>query len=235
MEHASPVLLRPDPASIFIEENEVVRLLGYTKGKAPDRNIRSILRKNLRTIPRLITPAIKYAIFELVRDPPLRDSIKLDMGMLFRGSGISTALSGARAAALFAVTAGEGIDRKIRKLSSESVVDAYILDACASTAAEMLARTAHERIDEEAAKLGLYTGCRYSPGYCDWDLSEQEKIFDLLKPEEIGIRLNKSLMMIPRKSITGIIGLGIDREEIRISPCTACKNENCMARRDYIC
>ena len=231
MEYPSPVVLHPDPASIPIEESEVVRLLGYEQGKDPEAKIRSILKKNLRAIPGLITPAVKFAIIEVDRDRSLGDTVELFSGVCLQGSGISTALSGAMAAALFAVTAGEGVEREITRLSSESVVDAFILDACASTVAETLARVAHGQIDKEATTLGLHTGYRYSPGYCDWDLSEQGKLFDLLKPDDIGLRLGESFMMMPRKSITGVIGLGRDREEIRISPCAACDDETCMTRR----
>jgi cobalamin-dependent methionine synthase I len=48
---------------------------------------------------------------------------------------------------------------------------------------------------------------RFSPGYSDMSLEMQKKIFKLLKPENIGINLSPSCLMIPEKSVTAFVGI----------------------------
>jgi hypothetical protein len=47
----------------------------------------------------------------------------------------------------------------------------------------------------------------------------------------IGVRLTTGGMMIPTKSISGIIGLGPARDRIRVNPCTGCPDTACDHRR----
>jgi 5-methyltetrahydrofolate--homocysteine methyltransferase len=51
-----------------------------------------------------------------------------------------------------------------------------------------------------------YRGKRYSFGYpaCP-DLDDQAAIFDLLRPEEIGVRLTDGMMMDPEASVSAIV------------------------------
>ncbi len=55
-------------------------------------------------------------------------------------------------------------------------------------------------------ELGIQSGMgrRFSPGYSSWpELSEQEKVFSILRPEErIGVSLTESYQMVPEHSIS---------------------------------
>ena len=70
---------------------------------------------------------------------------------------------------------------------------------------------------------------RYSPGYCGWNVSEQKNIFQLIPEKFCGIELTDSCVMVPMKSVSGIIGIG---KEVRYNPytCNLCKMENCFYR-----
>jgi hypothetical protein len=184
-----------------------------------------------RIIRESISPAFKYTLYEVESNREKADRVSLGGGVVFRGRGIALAMSGADIAALFAVTLGWTIEQHIKERFSTSTADAYILDTLASVAAESLAHQVHGDIASRAKEWGFFVGHRYSPGYCDWSLSEQKELFTLLHPEEIGIELNDSYMMSPRKSITAIVGLGKDRETIEKSPCATCPREDCMAKR----
>jgi hypothetical protein len=42
-----------------------------------------------------------------------------------------------------------------------------------------------------------------------WPVEQgQPQIFDLLDADEIGVRLTESMMMVPRKSLTFVLGIG---------------------------
>ena len=51
-----------------------------------------------------------------------------------------------------------------------------------------------------------YRGRRYSPGYAACpDLDDQQKIFTLLRPEDIGVQLTEGAMMEPEASVSAIV------------------------------
>lgn len=77
-----------------------------------------------------------------------------------------------------------------------------ILDAIGSEAAEGVARHADLELAKLARKMDLWPSKRFSPGYKNWDLSEQKFVFDILPAKEMGVTLNASFMMIPRKSVS---------------------------------
>ena len=84
--------------------------------------------------------------------------------------------------------------------------------------AEALAEIAHKqiRLDLGIAKnekhslrdvqTRAYTGCRYSFGYASCpELSDTKVIFELLKPEEFGIKLSETFQIHPEQSTTAIV------------------------------
>jgi len=78
----------------------------------------------------------------------------------------------------------------------------------------------------------LVIGRRFSPGYCDWGLNQQEKVFKALNGDSAGIRLTKRCLMVPQKSISGIIGIGLAENNVEsYNPCDTCKKEDCPGRR----
>ena len=81
------------------------------------------------------------------------------------------------------------------------------MDAAATAAVEQAADELEKAIAREVAKESLKMRWRFSPGYGDWKLENQKKFFYVTGAPEIGISLTESLMLVPRKSVTAIIGL----------------------------
>ena len=121
--------------------------------------------------------------------------------------------------AFFSVTAGKGIRAIAEKLKEEGrFLENHALQALALETAEGLAELIHRQIrdrwgfpdpidftmrDRFAAK---YQGQRYSFGYpaCP-NLEDQEKLFKLISPEDIGIELTEGFMMEPEASVTAMV------------------------------
>jgi len=121
--------------------------------------------------------------------------------------------------ALFAVTAGEGIRTWAAKLREEGeYLRSHAVQALALETAEATAEWLHAKIredwgfpDPEEITMSerfkaRYQGKRYSPGYpaCP-DLSLQEGIWTLLRPEDVGIDLTESHTMDPEASVSAIV------------------------------
>jgi len=121
--------------------------------------------------------------------------------------------------ALLAVTAGSGIRSWAATLREEGeYLRSHAVQALALETAEALTEWLHAKIredwgfpDPEETTMkerfkARYTGKRYSPGYpaCP-DLSLQEGIWTLLRPEEVGIELTESHTMDPEASVSAIV------------------------------
>ena len=65
-----------------------------------------------------------------------------------------------------------------------------------------------ERDIRRELKEGETLVSRYSPGYGDWPLEAQRRLFELLDaPRKAGVSLTDSLLMVPSKSVSAIIGV----------------------------
>lgn len=73
---------------------------------------------------------------------------------------------------------------------------------------------------------GIYATHSFSPGQSDISLEMQIPVFELLKPEEIGVSLNTRYMMHPKKTVSGILGLKLEKDDNRIRPCDICERRD---------
>jgi len=121
--------------------------------------------------------------------------------------------------ALFVVTAGEGIRERAEAAKQEGrFLFAHALQALALETAEACAEWLHRRIREDwgfpdppsvtmpERLAARYRGKRYSFGYgaCP-NLEDQQGLFRLLQPEEIGVRLTETMMMDPEASVSALV------------------------------
>lgn len=109
---------------------------------------------------------------------------------------------------VYVVTIGPGIDDEIKHLMEKGeMFDAYLLNGIGAGATEMVANDLNRYMNDLNTEES-YVYRRISPGYGDWNVSDQTKIFELLNPEKyIGVKLTDSHIMLPEKSTSGIMGL----------------------------
>jgi hypothetical protein len=144
--------------------------------------------------------------------------------------------------ALFAATVEEEVCEEIsHQFSIGEYALGSMLDATASEGAEMTAQYIENIYRSRLQSITRFnTGCgilRFSPGYCGWHISGQKKLFQTLHPEDIGIELNPSYLMLPIKSISGVIISG--KKEIfefddTFSFCADCATHSCRERIEAI-
>ncbi|MCX6554222.1 MAG: hypothetical protein NTZ12_04280 [Candidatus Aminicenantes bacterium] len=138
---------------------------------------------------------------------------------------------------LFAFTLGARISHAIGLLfEHDDFALGAVLDAVASVGADNAGRIAAEWAERQVAAENSAAADRaflYSPGYCGWHISGQEKLFASLRPERIGISLNTSFLMNPLKSISGVLVTGtaaIHRFSTVYPFCDQCKSPACRER-----
>lgn len=126
------------------------------------------------------------------------------------GSAIKKHLAECSRMVVMAVTLGAGIDRLIRTAQIRDMAEAVILDSGASILAEqcadVLEKSVHSEIGFEEGRALYFTG-RYSPGYGDFPVEMQKQLLKAVDgTKAIGLTASENHILIPRKSITAIIG-----------------------------
>jgi hypothetical protein len=133
--------------------------------------------------------------------------------------------------ALFVCTAGEKFSFYSNKYFKEgNYLRGFIIDTFGSLIVEKSVDLFHQNLESKFSEVGLKLTNRYSPGYCDWQVNDQQQLFSLLPENPCNIQLSDSNLMIPIKSISGIIGIGKEVEKREYS-CSICKNKTCIYRK----
>jgi hypothetical protein len=97
----------------------------------------------------------------------------------------------------------------LRRAEDGSSLDALVLDAMGTVAVESVAEGTAGVIRARAAELGLKGGVRFSPGYGKWPWVEQRSLFNIIDGGVVGVKLNSSCIMEPRKSVSFAMRIGV--------------------------
>lgn len=147
------------------------------------------------------------------------------------GTAIKKHLAGCREMAIMGVTLGTAVDNLIRASQIRDMAAAVILDCGASVLIEEICDGFEARIKAESG--GFLTG-RYSPGYGDLPIETQGQLIKLLDgPRKIGLTVNQNYIMIPRKSVTAILGIADHPVSGYLATCAECKlRDTCDLRKE---
>jgi len=147
------------------------------------------------------------------------------------GSIISRQLKGSTAYAFFIATAGteyEDYQQQMKQQGDE--VRVFIADALGSVIVERCADVMERQLQASIDKLSWHHTNRFSPGYCGWPVSEQQELFPLFGGHTCGVRLTEGSLMVPIKSVSGIIGLGAG-VSWKGYTCHLCDYDKCYKRK----
>jgi hypothetical protein len=199
-----PVMMRQvlDPLPITVSRPLVLLRLGYRSAVQVPAKTARLLDEVIAEATPLLRPRAACAVVEVRRDP----------GVLIVGDAIRTAsrslaerLDGCPMAVVFAATIGAALEERARALSDAGELTRSLLfDAYGSSAAIALGLA----MEQAAAPLlaPLQPTRRHAPGYGDFELEAQAPLLGLLDAGSVGIALTEDTLMLPAKSISGVIG-----------------------------
>lgn len=171
------------PQNIFLK-TEVIESLGYSKGEISE-SIEFDVDKALEQIKEVAHFRYRSLPFGALAQTPFFLTQNEYKPI---GDKISESV-------LFAATLGHEVDRAIKKYSSLSLSKALIMN----TVANILLEAEVERVTEHNQSL-------FCPGYSGTDLKDNKQILDLLDAKKyLGIHTTDSGMMIPEKSMAGLL------------------------------
>lgn len=234
-------LYHPEPSKIYhvrlselhLPIEQLEKVLGYEQNAIP-----LFYREKLRTMWREASDKadikVGYRILPADQFHWHLTHIICGKTKFLTGKIIGQQLKNSETVAIFAGTAGPAFEVWSKELFDQGdFPDGYIADLLGSEIIEAAIDWMEIKLQQKLDLHSLKMTNRYSPGYCGWNVREQFKLFSLLPNNFCGIRLTDSALMVPIKSVSGIIGIGEKVEKIQY-PCDICQMKNCYRRRKTV-
>lgn len=181
-----------------ISLKETLRYMGCV-GNA-DEKTTTLAKATIKEMSELMTLKSCYEKYPV----KITDDV-IDFGFTtFKSKDLAKNLSGCGEAILFVATIGIETDRKISKYSITEPSKGIAYQGAGAAAIEEWCNMLCEYFKEQGNTL-----CpRFSPGYGDLSLTLQKDIINALDAtKKIGVSLTDSMLMLPAKSVSAIVGI----------------------------
>jgi Vitamin B12 dependent methionine synthase, activation domain len=215
---------------LAIDPAEVLRFQGYKRGRdVPTPDVQALFDEALAEGRRLMVPRA------VARWAPVTE--RRPDGLVVEAEALAIPRIGERwgpveRVAVVVCTIGEALEARVAALwDARELALASMLDSVGSGAVESLAEFVNDLLCQQGLPALRVTN-RISPGYADWDVVEQRRLFRLCDAGAIGVRLNEACVMTPGKSISLMVGAGPEaRVDHYFSQCARCWMRDCAYRR----
>lgn len=217
-------------ASLGLSLPEIFGQMGYGEAM-PECDVVAETLAVLSEIKSFLKPRFSFFITEGALDTG-NHTLTVGGNRFDVGRIISRQLRGSSAYAFFIATAGTEFEDWQQRLKQENdMVRVFIADAIGSVIAEKTADRMEEELQRRIDASGWLHTNRFSPGYCGWHVSQQQMLFPMFGDEgTCGVSLTDSSLMLPIKSVSGVIGLGSSVRKLEYS-CGLCDFKQCYKRK----
>lgn len=149
--------------------------------------------------------------------------LDLSPGGSLHGEAVGRHLAGARQVAVVLYTGGEKLEQRIAHEMPADAPFAFALDALGTAANDALLLQVYRYVSRLAEGRGWQISIFLNPGMIGWSVEQgQPQLFALLDPAQIGVSVNPQWAMHPRKTTSGVIGLGPGLTPADGPPCAFC-------------
>jgi hypothetical protein len=231
--------IRPD---LSVQESEYQRLLGYPGGHVLEGRSRELADWAKQWYVEHGRPWIYARRIDGLELNGGRHELRIQRtGFMSKPLHDQLTTAQAHEAMLVAVSAGSECETKARELWQQGKPDEYFfLEIYGSAVVEHLIAVASGRICGWAEQNDLAVLPHYSPGYSGWDISDQIKLWELIRqnrrqdlPGELEVL--DTGMLNPKKSLLALFGVTRHLDKVRnlsrLVPCENCLLANCQYRR----
>ena len=210
-----------------LDRAEALRYLAIAR---PDAGSLEAIEPVAAALEQALTPRFTFAVFPVRRTP---EGAALEgSGLVLPGRMARTMLRECSDAVLLLCTLGAGFEAQLRAASARDMAQAAMLDACGSAYVEAGCDEAEKAI---AARFPeKYLTDRFSPGYGDLPLELQPALCAALDSQRrLGVTVTESLLMVPMKTVSAVIGLADTPQPARVRGCQCCaRRETCEFRKN---
>ena len=197
-----------DPLPIVVSRPLVMLRLGYRSASQAPPKTTKLLDEVIAHAEKLLAPRAVCATVDVaISGEAVRIGPDGAPAIESASRSLVERLGGCRKALVFAATIGAGIEDWVHAIGDKGELSKALLgDAYASAAAIALGLALEVEAAREFKPLGLQPTRRHAPGYGDWSLEDQTPLLRLVDASRIGISLTEDHLMVPAKSISGVIG-----------------------------
>ncbi len=161
--------------------------------------------EKIRSLLSLVEPVIYWTTGSLTIEGN-KLTLQGKNGPVFKSAYLTAGLKEAKSATLTAITIGKNLpNHSSLCMEKGKFYEGVLADIFGSEAIEFLADTFFNDLANKFKPQKLYPTLRYSPGYGDWPLKDQEQIIGFLKTQPTVVS-NENFMLEPVKSITALAG-----------------------------
>ncbi len=197
-------------SSLSLETSEVLRREGVREHYRLRGEIAASLHELLASVKNghLLKPAIAYEFYPItgVR----HDQLSLGGSAALRGSLLTSVLAEAKELTAVVCTIGPELEEKATDyFAKNEPLLGLLLDGIGSAAVDSLTQEVCRFTTHEASSRGYQASSPISPGMPGFPISEQWQVLELVPAAEIGVSLTPSGIMVPRKSASMVIGIGL--------------------------
>ena len=150
------------------------------------------------------------------------------------GPLIAQHLAGARRIIAMLCSIGDQLESVSNELFKSDPLHAMALEGVGTAAVEALGTLACSYFENQTPQDGLHPSIPLSPGMVGWPVDPgQKQVFDLLDAGQIGVHLNANLMIVPRMSMTQVLGFS-EQPSFEGRTCDYCNlRETCRYQDHY--
>lgn len=168
-------------------------------------------------------PLIKNRVLYKVLDMSNEDEAQFLREKILLGASVNQFLGDVQKVIICATTLGYQVDQRIRLAGITNMSTAILLDTAAMVIIEAQLDQWMTSLNETEVLKGTYLSQRYSPGYGDMPLSVQHAILGALDTaKSIGLTITASEILLPKKSVTAVIGIYDKPFKNTYSNCDGC-------------
>jgi hypothetical protein len=205
-------------ADIGIPVKDVIRRMGYPDSEHEGfTQIKKLMDEELIRAKTLISPKAVYRMLRVGERTSNTLTFK-DTEFVIRSKKVCHMLRDSDPVILFMATIGPGLEKGVNTLFAKGEsTQGFILDAIGSETADAVADKLHREILSNLAReAGFRVTPRYSPGYGDWPVTVQEEFLKVCGGGKIGISTTSSSLMVPRKSVSAVLGWVKNKSNIKM-------------------
>lgn len=211
------------------DRSEILRYIGYSGQKiGPELN--GQIEEAVRRLNRAAAPRLIASLYSCGEDGEWPDALTF-----LTGEDLKRHLSGCSKILLMGATIGSGVDRAIHVEEVREPLYALIMDSAGSTLIEAVCDSFEALLRKRFEEKGLYLTTRFSPGYGDLPIAAQNRFAELIEARRIGLTVTEDHIMVPRKSVTAVIGIADHPLKEKRKSCASCNlRESCRFRKSGV-
>lgn len=209
-----------------IDRQEALRYLGC-RSERPPEELTAMAERACDLLTERARPRAVWRRFTLRGRELAGTTLRLE------GEDILSHLEGCGEVILMAATLGREAEDLLLRAQIRDLAQAVTLDCCASAAIESVCDDLEGELRAMAEGEGLHLTGRFSPGYGDLPLGQQSDFCALLDAQrQIGLTLTAGGLMVPRKSVTAVMGLSQRPRQRKKEGCERCSlRDTCQLRK----